>query len=539
MENKEELKQILEAKIAKLKLEKKQSKAMDEKSVEKIVKNLSLGNDFIPLVASYFSLHERPSLIWLHLCECTGCSESLLRTANPSFAELIFDLVSLEHHETTMTNSSWHSEENLERLFERGNYILAIEGSGCEDGFFSVGPKAHFANSLVKRAFLGAKAIFAMGTCSSFGGIQTCAPNPIKGLCMQALTPKTIVNVAGCPPSDINIISSLCFFILFDRLPLLDELGRPKLFYGKCLHDMCERKSKYESGLFAKSFDDERVKDGYCLFKVGCKGPYTYNNCPKVKFNAKTSWPVQAGHGCIACSEPDFWDDFGSYEEPLNSCFAYKKKALKSALASDLASTNVKICFKKGLTSIEKNGENYFDFSFSNNPKQFITNFAKTKMAKSLVEEFKKAYPKIYAKVWALDDEEHKSSDILELCAFLHFMLEGEELQDLQSFLQRSKSYAFNHISPYDFKISMKDQRAVFDTAKAMRFAMIYSLGGLKYDAIAYSLLSCIAKNMIICAKNIAKDEKISVYFENEHLKGSVLDSQLYKYLNEKSSFLG
>jgi hydrogenase small subunit len=41
---------------------------------------------------------------------------------------------------------------------------------------------------------------------------------------------------------------------------------------------------------------------------MGCKGPETFKNCPTIKYNAGTSWPVQAGHGCIGCAQPDFWD---------------------------------------------------------------------------------------------------------------------------------------------------------------------------------------------------------------------------------------
>jgi [NiFe] hydrogenase small subunit len=44
------------------------------------------------------------------------------------------------------------------------------------------------------------------------------------------------------------------------------------------------------------------------LFEAGCKGKKTFNNCPSVKFNDGTSFPMQAGHPCIGCSEPDFWD---------------------------------------------------------------------------------------------------------------------------------------------------------------------------------------------------------------------------------------
>ena len=64
---------------------------------------------------------------------------------------------------------------------------------------------------------------------------------------------------------------------------------------------------------FAESFDDEGAKKGWCLYKLGCKGPTTHNACATVKWNNGTSFPIEAGHGCIGCAEPDFWDKGGFY----------------------------------------------------------------------------------------------------------------------------------------------------------------------------------------------------------------------------------
>ena len=55
-------------------------------------------------------------------------------------------------------------------------------------------------------------------------------------------------------------------------------------------------------------------KKGWCLYKLGCKGPITYNACATVKWNNGTSFPIEAGHGCIGCAEPDFWDKGGFYD---------------------------------------------------------------------------------------------------------------------------------------------------------------------------------------------------------------------------------
>jgi len=54
---------------------------------------------------------------------------------------------------------------------------------------------------------------------------------------------------------------------------------------------------------------------------MGCKGPYANVNCPTMKFNAGTSWPVQAGHGCMGCTEVGFMDKFANerkYVEEIN-----------------------------------------------------------------------------------------------------------------------------------------------------------------------------------------------------------------------------
>jgi hydrogenase small subunit len=42
---------------------------------------------------------------------------------------------------------------------------------------------------------------------------------------------------------------------------------------------------------------------------MGCKGPQTYSNCPAVGWNDGTSWPIGAGHGCVGCMSPYFWDN--------------------------------------------------------------------------------------------------------------------------------------------------------------------------------------------------------------------------------------
>jgi len=107
-------------------------------------------------------------------------------------------------------------------------------------------------------------------------------------------------------------------YLTFGKLPELDALGRPKAIYGQNIHDRCYRRPFYERGQFAETFDDEGAKQGWCLYKLGCKGPVTDNACATTKWNNGTSFPIEAGHGCIGCSEPRFWDKGGFYQ-PLST----------------------------------------------------------------------------------------------------------------------------------------------------------------------------------------------------------------------------
>jgi len=283
---------------------------------------LSLPASFTPLMAQAAELTDRLPVIWLHMAECTGCSESLLRTDAPTLDSLIFDFISLEYHETIMAAAGWQAENILETSIEKykGKYILMVEGGipdGDSDFYLTVGPHGTTGREHAIKAAASAAAIFAIGSCSSFGGVQAAYPNPTNAQSLSKVTGKSVINVPGCPPSEKNIVGNVLHYILFGTLPSLDAFSRPKWAYGMRIHDMCERRGHFDAGEFVQEFGDEGAKKGYCLYKVGCKGPYTFNNCGRERFNQHTSWPIQAGHGCIGCSEPDFWDAMGPFEEPL------------------------------------------------------------------------------------------------------------------------------------------------------------------------------------------------------------------------------
>ncbi|EDM24030.1 hydrogenase small subunit [Caminibacter mediatlanticus] len=283
---------------------------------------LGLSSSFVPVVAEAAEVSDRLPVLWLHLAECTGCSESLLRTDTPSVDDLIFNYINLQYHDTIMAAAGWQAEENYEEALNKfkGRLILCVEGGvPTKDGgeYLTFGPHAETGLEKLKRTAEAAGAIIAVGTCSAFGGIQAAAPNPTGAVGIHKVLNKPVINVPGCPPSAKNIVGTILYVILFGALPAVDNFNRPKFAYGLRIHDLCERRGHFDAGEFVEEFGDTGAENGFCLYKVGCKGPYTFNNCSRERFNQHTSWPVQAGHGCIGCSEPDFWDAMKPYEKPL------------------------------------------------------------------------------------------------------------------------------------------------------------------------------------------------------------------------------
>ncbi len=263
---------------------------------------------------------KRPSVIWLSFQECTGCTESLTRSYSPTLESMIFDMISLDYHHTLQAASGFGAEKSREDAMKAfyGKYLLLVDGSiPTRDGGLYSAIAGRTNLDILEEVAKGAAAIVSVGTCSSFGGIPMAKPNPTGAVPVSAIVKnKPIINVPGCPPIPAVITSVLAHYLTFGELPALDALGRPKSFYGETIHDRCYRRPFYEKGKFAKSFDDEGARNGWCLYELGCKGPTTHNVCATTKWNGGTGFPIEAGHGCLGCSEPGFWDA-GSFYTPL------------------------------------------------------------------------------------------------------------------------------------------------------------------------------------------------------------------------------
>jgi hydrogenase small subunit len=278
---------------------------------------MALPPGMAPKIAEALENAKRPSVIWLSFQECTGCTESLTRAHSPTVESLIFDAISLDYHHTLQAASGHAAELAREQAMQahHGSYLLIVDGSipMANPAYSTIAGISNL--EMLKEAAAGAAAIISMGTCAAYGGLPHAKPNPTGAVAVsEIIKDKPIVNIPGCPPIPSVITAVLAHFLTFSQLPDLDQRGRPLAFYGDSIHDRCYRRPFYDRGLFAKRFDDEGARAGWCLYELGCKGPITYNACATTRWNQGTSFPIQSGHGCIGCSEPDFWDAGGFYQ---------------------------------------------------------------------------------------------------------------------------------------------------------------------------------------------------------------------------------
>lgn len=279
---------------------------------------LGLGPAGVAAIVHAMETKPRIPVLWLHGMECTCCSESFLRSGHPMASEIITSMISLDYDSTIMAAAGDQAEEIVHDIIRdyRGEYILAIEGNVplANDGMACIVAGRPFRHQFDEAA-KHAKAIIAWGTCASSGCVQAARPNPTKATPIHKLVSHVpVINVPGCPPIAEVMTGVLSYILTYDRLPELDNQLRPKMFYSKRVHDTCYRRAHFDAGQFVEKWDDDGARQGWCLYKLGCRGPTTYNACASMGWNEGTSFPIKSGHGCIGCSEDGYFDRGPFYE---------------------------------------------------------------------------------------------------------------------------------------------------------------------------------------------------------------------------------
>ena len=249
---------------------------------------------------------KKPAVIWLEGQDCAGCSISLTGALNPPAASIILDKISLRYHEAIMAGAGHIAEKAYHDTLKEGGYVLIVEGSvpGADERFCMVGGRPF--KKIVEEAAEKAAAIIAVGACASFGGIPAGTPSVGMGL-NKVLPKKTVINLSTCPVHADHLVGTILYFLTTGKVPTLDRYGRPKMYFGECIHDNCRRRSYFEEEKFLTDWNHP-VQKNWCLYKVGCKGPETYSDCPVRRWNDGINFCIDCGAGCHGCAEPDFYE---------------------------------------------------------------------------------------------------------------------------------------------------------------------------------------------------------------------------------------
>ncbi|MCM8800875.1 MAG: hydrogenase small subunit [Candidatus Omnitrophica bacterium] len=268
---------------------------------------------FIPEVVEALeeAARGKPPVIWIQGAGDSGCSVSLLNTCHPSIAEVLLKIISLHYHPTLMASAGDLAVLYLDVISKKAkrNFFLVVEGAiptGAEGRFCTIGARNGRHITLLEAVRdLGAKskAVIALGTCATHGGIPSAKPNPTEARSVkEVIEGIPIINIPGCPSHPDWFVGTLVHVLLFG-IPDLDNELRPKIFFSDTVHQNCSNYSYFNNGEFAKKFGDKG-----CLIQLGCKGAITNSDCPLRRWNSRVSWCVESGAPCIGCCSPGFPD---------------------------------------------------------------------------------------------------------------------------------------------------------------------------------------------------------------------------------------
>ncbi|MCY6372036.1 hydrogenase small subunit [Clostridium ganghwense] len=247
------------------------------------------------------------NLVWIEAAGCSGNIISLLNGSAPDVTYFLTNMVDLKYNNSLMAAQGEQAQEQLQEALNT-EFILIVDGaiSTKDNGIYNIvsyyNGRPITGMEEVKRAADKAKYILAVGTCASFGGISAAKPNPSECISVSEFLQREVIKLPGCPCHPDWIMGTIAHLILFGK-PELDKEGRPIIFYGVTIHDICPRRAAFEKRIFAESVGDQG-----CMFKLGCRGPVTKTDCPTRKWNDYVNWPIGDNTPCIGCAQKGFPD---------------------------------------------------------------------------------------------------------------------------------------------------------------------------------------------------------------------------------------
>lgn len=253
--------------------------------------------------------------MWLEVTGCSGNIISFLNGENPNLVYVLKSLINLTYNNSLMGAQGESAFEEFLKTLD-SEFILLVDGaiSTAESGKYNIianyKGKPVTALEAIKMAGEKAKYVLTVGTCASHGGISAARPNPSQSKSVQEVLNREVIKLPGCPAHPDWVVGTIAHIVNFGT-PTLDSEGRPIIFYGATIHDLCTRRSYFDKGVFA-----QRLGDVECMFKLGCRGPVTRTDCPTRKWNGYVNWPIGDNTPCIGCAQkyfPDGMEPFVRY----------------------------------------------------------------------------------------------------------------------------------------------------------------------------------------------------------------------------------
>ena len=237
---------------------------------------LGLGELAGPRVAGRSRL-KRPTVIWLQLQECTGCVESVLRTADPTIGDLLLDLVSLDYSHTLMAAAGDAAERALADAMKSnaGKYLLVVTGSVPLDDERDLHHhrRPHREGRSSRRRRRAPRRSSRSAPAPTGAACRPRKPNPTGAVGVgDVIKDKPVVNIAGCPPIADVITATVVHYLTFGRLPALDGDGRPLFAYGARIHDQCPRRANFDAGQFVRGLRRRGGAQGLVPLPRGLQG---------------------------------------------------------------------------------------------------------------------------------------------------------------------------------------------------------------------------------------------------------------------------
>jgi len=311
---------------------------------------LGLSETMAPRIAA--ALEGAPKLLpalWINGGSCTGCTESMAQAETPDVASIVLDFLAFDYFETIMAAAGHEAEANIDKTVEEGGYIVVYEGSvmtGFDGWAMTAGgvEEENKGTAILEKVASNALAVIAVGSCAVDGGWVKAHPNPAGATGVQAWLSKKgiktpVVNLPTCPVNPEWVIAMVVQLLLVadrdvakfveltdwvkrtyhDDVTDLDvELLFPNLLFGQSIHDNCPRRGHFENGEFVTELGSKEEALGFCLYKVGCKGPQTFTQCPVTRWNSRVSWCVESGSPCIGCGGLNWVDNNAPFLKRLS-----------------------------------------------------------------------------------------------------------------------------------------------------------------------------------------------------------------------------